>query len=217
MNIANYKILISALPVRKQSFNTKRTTWIKAEKEILWLNQLNDNLFGNKSTLIISRQDIFDTTDLRETLIKSVYWGYPRGMRGNHFVNILKHIDLIENRLEKLKQNKRPTAEDFNNLTTIFEGITGLGISTYSKLLYFLRLKFNDNPCLILDQRLINLFANKTFSDFHQLSGLRYGNADNRYLDYIQLTNQISKKLETKGENIEQFLFIFGNNLKNQK
>jgi len=214
MNIDRYKILISNLPVRQQSFSTKRTTWLKAESEISWLKQINDNLFGNKSILTISRQDIFQTTDLRVTIIKIIYWGYTGGMRGNYFVNILKNIALIENTFKKLKQNARPTIEDFNNLTKTFKGVTGLGLSTYSKLLYFLQLTFNDNPCLILDQRLIDVFAGKTYSDFQQLSSIRYNNAEKKYLDFLRLTNDVSKQLETEGENIEQFLFIFGNNLK---
>ena len=37
--------------------------------------------------------DIFETTDLRELIIKTIYWGYTGGMRGNHFVNIfMPHI-----------------------------------------------------------------------------------------------------------------------------
>jgi len=214
MNIDIYKILISHLPVKQQSFTTKRTTWVKAEKEINWLKELNDKLFGEKPILTISRQDIFETAVLRETIIKTIYWGYTGGMRGNHFVNCLKHIDLIENTFKKLMQTDSPTTEDFNNLTKTFKGITGLGLSTYSKLLYFFRLTFDDNPCLILDQRLIDVFASKTYSDFQQLISIRYDNAEKKYLDFLRLTNQVSKKLETKGENIEQFLFIFGNNLK---
>ena len=214
MNIDNYKILISNLPVRQQSFTTKRTTWAKAEKEINWLKELNNNLFGDKATLTISRQDIFETAVLRETIIKTIYWGYTGGMRGNHFVNFLKHIDLIEKAFNNLKQTDRPTIVDFNNLTTIFKSVSGIGLSTYSKLLYFLQITFDDNPCLILDQRLINVFGSKTYSEFQQLSGIRYDNAEKKYLDFLHLTNQVSEKLKTKGENIEQFLFIFGNNLK---
>ncbi len=65
-----------------------------------------------------------------------------------------------------------------------------------------------------LDQRVIKVFRSKTFSEFDSLIRIRYDNAERRYLDYLLLTNEISKEVETKGENIEQFLFIFGNNLK---
>ena len=215
MNIDSYKILISNLPVRQQSFTTKRTTWLKAENEVSWLKLLNDNLFGGKQTLTISRQDIFETVDLRETIIKTIYWGYTGGMRGNHFVNILKHIGLIENTFRELKQTAKPTTDDFNKLIVTFKGVTGLGLSTYSKLLYFLQLKFNGNPCLILDQRLIDVFTTKIYSEYNSLNGIKYGdNAEKKYLDFLRLTSEVSKNLGTDGENIEQFLFIFGNNIK---
>ena len=215
MNIVNYKILISNLPVRQQSFATKRTTWLKAEKEISWLKQLNDNLFSGQPTLTISRQEIFETENLREQIIKTIYWGYTGGMRGNHFVNILKNIELIENTLVNVINTNKPKTDDFNKIRAIFAGVTGLGLSTYSKLLYFLKLTFNDNPCLILDQRLIDTFVSKNYSEFKSLNNINNYNKERKYLDYLKLSNQLSKKLETTGENIEQFLFIFGNNLKN--
>ncbi|WP_354361848.1 hypothetical protein [Pedobacter sp. UYP30] len=214
MKINNYKILISNLPVKQQSFKTKRTTWNKAESQIEWLKKLNEGIFHNKPTLTISRQDIFETKDLIEKIVKTIYWGYPYGMRGNHFVDILKHIDLIESAFKKLKQTDRPTTEDFNNLTITLKSVKGLGLSTYSKLLYFFKLTFNDNPCLILDQRLIDVFANKTYFEFQQLSKVCYENAEKNYLNFLQITQQLAEKIETEGENIEVFLFTFGNNLK---
>ncbi len=214
MNIDNYKILISNLPVRQQCFTTKRTTWTKAESEIQWLKNLNDKLFGNNKTLTISRQDIFETSEPREAIIKTIYWGYTAGMRGNHFVNILKHIDTIENVLRTLREKPNPTTKDFNDLTLTFKNVVGLGLSTYSKLLYFFKITFNDNPCLILDQRLIDVFASKTYSNFQQLGKIRYDNAEKKYLDFLQFTRQLATDLETQGENIELFLFTFGNSLK---
>lgn len=214
MNIESYKILISNLPVRQQCFTTRRTTWNKAENEIEWLRNLNEKLFGDKKTLTISRQDIFETKEPRELIIKTIYWGYTAGMRGNHFVNILKHIDIIEDAILNLKQNANPTTTDFNQLTATLKNVVGLGLSTYSKLLYFFNITFNDNPCLVLDQRLIDVFASKCYSDLQQLCNIRYDNAEKRYLEFLQLTRQLANKIETEGENIELFLFTFGNNLK---
>jgi hypothetical protein len=214
MNIDRYKILISNLPVSQQCFTTKRTTWLKAENEISWLKQLNDNLFGDKSTLTISRQDIFETKEPREIILKTIYWGYTAGMRGNHFVNILKHIDKIENALLTLKQKLTPTDNDFHELTIAFKNVAGLGLSTYSKLLYFFKISFNNNPCLILDQRLIDVFASKAYSNFQHLSNIRYDNAEKKYLDFLKFARQVASNIETEGENIELFLFTFGNNLK---
>lgn len=218
MNIDNYKILISNLPVRQQSFSTKRTTWQKAEKEIKWLYDLNDKLFENHKTLNISRQDLLNMTNsTRELILKTIYWGYPAGMRGNHFVNILQHIELLETTLNDLKSNVNSTSNNFRELTKTLKGISGLGLSTYSKLLYFFNIKFNNNPCLILDQRLIDVFASKFYYDFPSLEKINYDNAEAHYLDFLENMNNLSIALQTQGEKIEQFLFMFGNNLKKEK
>lgn len=214
MDIESYKILISNLPVKQQCFTTKRTTWKAAESD-QWLKNLNDKLFGDNKTLTISRQDIFDTNESREAIIKTIYWGYPAGMRSNHFVNILKRINTIENVLRKLKDKTNPSTLEFDDLKSTFKNVEGLGLSTYSKLLYFFQISFNNNPCLILDQRLINIFANKTFCNFKELEKIRYNNAEKKYLDFLQLTRKLAADLQTQGENIELFLFSFGNNLKN--
>lgn len=212
MNINTYATLISNLPVRQQCFTTKRKTWLKAENEISWLKQLNDKIFGEKPTLTISRQDIFETKEPREIIIKTIYWGYTGGMRGNHFMNILKHIDTIENAFSPLGDD--PPKTDFNSLTQIFKKVPGLGLSTNSKLLYFFKISFNKNPCLILDQRLIDVFKSNSFDDFNQLDNISYSNAHNKYLDFLKLISTVAKKTKTQEENIELFLFTFGNNLK---
>lgn len=215
MEIVNYKTLISSLPVRQQCFTTKRGTWLKAEREINWLADLNDRLFENRKTLTISRADIFNTNDsIKESIVKTLYWGYTGGMRGNHFVNILKNIHLLESTFKELKTKSLLTNNDFEHLTAVVKNIPGLGLSTYSKLLYFLDIRFNNCPALILDQRLIDVFANKKFEDFSELDRINYSNAERNYLEYLLITNKIAIELNTQGENIEQFLFIFGNNLK---
>jgi hypothetical protein len=217
MNINSYKILISNLPVRQQCFTTKRTTWIKAERKIEWLKHLNDKLFGENETLTISRQDIFETNEPREKIIKTIYWGYPAGMRGNNFVNILNEIEAIENVLRTLKEKTNLTTTDFIELTITFKNAVGLGLSTYSKLLYFFNLSFNGNPCLILDQRLIDVFASKAYSNFQQLCNIRIYNAEKYYLNFLLFISKIAINIETEGEKIELFLFTFGKNLKTTK
>ena len=54
----------------------------------------------------------------------------------------------------------------------------------------------------------------RCYSDLQQLCKIRYDNAEKKYLEFLQLTRQLANKFETEGENIELFLFTFGNNLK---
>ena len=62
----------------------------------------------------------------------------------------------------------------------------------------------------------LHIFASKTYSNFQQFDNINYGNAEKKYLEYLQLAKQLAIDLETQGENIELFLFTFGNNLKQQ-
>lgn len=217
MNIDYYEALIKYMPVREQCFTTKRKTWLKAEGEIPWLSSLNDKLFAGQETLSISRQDIFETKNsLRELILKTIYWGYTNGMRGNHFINIMKEIETLIDAFKTLKAKKNLTTNDFSALAETLKEIKGLGLSTYSKLLYFLEVKFNETPCLILDQRLMDVFNSKYYNEYLPLvsSGqITESNRESKYLHYLDITNKIATNLGTQGENIEQFLFTFGNNL----
>lgn len=86
--------------------------------------------------------------------------------------------------------------------------------------MYFLDIKFNDYPCLILDQRIIDVFNNNNLFEELKIKSIIKMNKNNKetksidYLRYLRLINQLALKLNTKEENIEQFLFTFGNHLK---
>lgn len=215
MKIEDYKTLISALPVGQQCFTTKLSTWRKAETEILWLKSLNEKLFGNQETLTICRNDIFNSNcAIEELIIKTLYWGYSAGMRGNHFIDISSNIDQISSIFQNLINKSNLTSSDLNELIINLKHIPGLGLSTYSKILYFMGIKFDGSPCLILDQRIIDVFNKKTFDEYSELTKIGNYNKERNYLKYITVTNKLADLLHTKGENIEQFLFLFGNSLK---
>ncbi|MFD2937095.1 8-oxoguanine DNA glycosylase OGG fold protein [Spirosoma flavum] len=216
MNIATFHTLIAHLPVQQQCFKTKRSNWRKAEFKLDWLERMNDKLFDKKESINICRQDIFNTKDIRERIIKTIYWGYPRGMRGNHFVNILNNIETIEKEIKKFSNRKYQNSYEFQEVVQAFKTVPGLGLSTYSKLLYFFKIRLNGNQCLILDQRVIDVLASKFYDNFKALSRISYSNAESKYFEYVEMLGDLSKQLKIEGENIEQFLFIFGNSLKKE-
>ncbi|MEJ8803421.1 8-oxoguanine DNA glycosylase OGG fold protein [Pontibacter sp. H249] len=215
MTLDTYQPLLQSLPVLHQSFTTKRSNWTNAEKQITWLQELNDQLFQNHPSLELSRQDLFSHTgSTREMIVKVIYWGYPKGMRGNHFVNILMGMPILEAALDNIKVKSSPDDSDYESLVKSFDSVPGLGMSTFSKILYFMKITFNGNPSLILDLRLIDVFKSNMFADFVELKSIRYDNTRKHFLNYIRIMNELANKLGTSGECIEQFLFIFGNNLK---
>ena len=216
MNIHDFSQLIGNLPVMEQCETTKRSTWSKYEAMYPWLLELNNLLFDNNESLRISRHDIFQTENVREKLIKTIYWGYNRGMRGNHFASILAQIDAIELALNHLIIIDNPVTRDFNAFVESINDVEGIGISTYTKILYFFNISFNQVPCLILDLRLINVFTSAEFENFAALNGISYLIAHRYYVRYIERMQQLASEMGTQGENIELFLFMFGGNLKQQ-
>ena len=217
MTLENYKHLIQNLPVRQQSFTTKRDNekWRFAENKFQWFKDCNDSYF-TKGELKISRQDIFNIKNSpREKILKTIFWGYPTGMQGGHksFLGILSKIDKLEEILSDLQNSNNLTLDDLKKAQNNFKSISRLGLSTYSKLLYFFDIKINNKPCLIIDKRLLDVFKSNNFADFNSLSKIK-GDNEKKYFDCLTIINNAAERLETKGENIEQFLFIFGNNLK---
>jgi thermostable 8-oxoguanine DNA glycosylase len=214
ISILDFAKEIRSLPVRNQTFTTKRRSWRKTEHIYPWLVTMNDHIFGTKDVLKISRQDIFETADLRSKLLKVIYWGYYRGMRGNHFSNILSHFDRLSESFGNLLEIPAPTADDYRKLQTELFDIPGLGLSTSSKIFYFLNLSFDQDKCLILDRRLIGIFAQHIFIEFEDLSHIRYHNAPKYYLRFLESMKNVATKLEVPIENLEMFLYEYSRRLK---
>lgn len=204
-----YKDLILAMPVKEQAFTTKRTTWVKKiDSKIL------DEIFKGKSELKISRENVLTNCPLNIFIYYVIMWGYPRGMRGQaNDAEIFKNINLISEIINKPKRNSLKE-EDWESIRKSLSSIKGLGVSTISKLLYFRTFKFGDFNALILDDRLLRVFQNGEFKEFEKLKNLKRTNAMSFYLYYLEIMHETAKEIGVSPENLEMFLFTFGNNLK---
>jgi hypothetical protein len=218
MRIVDFSECIKNLPVRSQSFITSRDyeKWIYVENILPWYRDLNDEIFEHEISVCISRQELISNLNIGvEKLLKIFYWGYPKGFQGmSNNLELIRSLSVIGEKIKELKQSNNLTTNDFFDFHEWTTNIRGLGISTYSKFLYFNEIKFNNKPSIILDSRLMNVFKNNVFEEYASLNIIRPYNAHKYFIKYIELTNQLAIDMDTSEENIEQFLFIFGNNLK---
>lgn len=166
-----------------------------------------------QSTVEISRGDLFGMVgqeDFRDTIFSIILWGYPRNMRGNSFEMVLKNI-------EKLKEliNGRTCFED-KDFIEIRKQLnkTGIGLSTLSKILYFFEIQFSGVRSLILDSRIIDVLQNEKFDELKELREITEFSKDRYYIRYIKIMGELSNKYECEIDQLELFLFLFGNNLK---
>lgn len=215
MLLADYQELIQNLPVRQQSFKARFSTWRNiADKVMVFRPYFRQLFYEQKEAIQISRQDIFDTKDIKTKVLKIIIWGYPRGMRGTHFETIMEEFIALVELMEKY-QGQNLSSEEYQKVVLpYFKKVPGLGLSTYSKLLYFFELKIDDHPCLILDERLLRTFRAGQFEAFLPLSTKPRYKPETWYVDYLRLMEQQAIQLGTKPENLEQFLFLFGGYLK---
>lgn len=202
LELKDYKTVIQHLPVLEQAFQIKAVNWKK------FLNNYQyDKLFKDNDCITINRLDIFNTQEQELFVLKILLWGYPRGMRGNNFLWITKSIEKI---VEILSDGRA----DLLTMQNSFSNIAGLGLSTYSKFLYFKKYAFGEYSALILDERLIKVFQYNVFEEFETLKSINSYNKEKMYMLYLEIMHEQAANLNTKPENIEQFLFLFGNHLK---
>lgn len=212
MNLADFAQLICALPVQFQAFRSKRETWSRFDRNTAVAQAINQ-IFGKSNEVLISRADLHEyaqAEDLVPFVMATIIWGYPRGMRGNHVQNLaLRMPELVAH----LRQAKANGIDDWDAHYSAMD-IEGVGLSTYTKFLHFLRVQVGGLTALILDERLINVAKRQIFAQLEPLGCLRVQNADARYLSYLRHMYEVAKELNVEPAALELFLFMFGSNLK---
>ena len=218
-----YVEIIRLMPIEKHGFKTSRIIWKESEKNYSWLSDYNDKIFQGNKYRTITRRELLDFfsenkgTDIRLFILLVIYWGYPSGMRNKYFDEILENIKTLEKIIEEIRET--PNIENFlKYYTDRIKGFGGLGLSTFSKFLYFLKSKIEGEKAVILDLRIIDVLRNSIFKD-KIFEKLRYENAPKNYPFYLknmrekasQLNNISIATEKITSEKIEMFLFIFGN------
>jgi hypothetical protein len=211
MRIADYRNLINEMPYENQSFDIKRSNWIfNNQKDRI------EGLFNGKEGTTINRFDLFNSSgDIENFIIKTLMWGFPTKGRGNNISKLLeeKTFEKLVSMLEEYKQ----ADISINKLEEDINSIKGLGLSTMSKFIYFLKAKIDGFQSLIMDLQIINTINLERFDELKGMRGIRYDNAINKYVDYLWTITNLSHDLKVEPDKIEMFLFSFGRNLSELK
>ena len=224
MNISDYKNLIDNMPVEGHAFTIKKKNWERFFK----LTEIKEVF--DKDEIIISRKDLFklakDQKKTKEFIVKVLMWGYPTGGRGNNMKNLLQEksykalVDFIDD--NEIRNSNNQVENIKNKIKELKKnGGKGLGISTISKLLYFLKVKIAGKLSVILDQRIIDVLNKAEFKDFEELKDIKMTSSISKYIDnyyqFLEKIASVNKDLAIKDVGkIEMFLFIFGGNLKDK-
>jgi hypothetical protein len=213
MELAVYTDLIKQMPYRNQSFETKRKTWQPYANEPEF-SKFYQEALADKETITYSREELFSIAqaDIYKAIFATILWGYPKGYtRGFNmatlFPKFLRQVDFLYNTL-----SIQTITSD--NLKYIDGNCDGIGLSTLSKLLYFFNIKLGSNRCLIMDARVIDVLNKGTFTELGTPWGISEYSRVRHYPKYLEVCTQLSKKHGYEPDQLELFLFMFGNNLK---
>lgn len=211
MTLSTYRKLIQNLPYLDQAFETKQSTWrYECSHHPAFASFCGKQFINGR--LKLSRRDLFVRVEkeVNEALFSIILWGYPRNMRGRSFTTILMALAQIEN---IIKSEKKLTVAAFASLCQQLKG-TGVGLSTLTKFLYFFGFSVEGFPCLILDQRIVQVLQKGLYQELSGLQKISLFNKQAEYLHYLQQIHQIAEKEGYQADQLELFLFHFGRNLK---
>ncbi|MFZ6024574.1 MAG: hypothetical protein ACOYVG_08995 [Bacteroidota bacterium] len=214
MTLAGYTDLIKHLPFEDQAFATQKATWAPFRNRIQF-SKFYNTCFSNDDAITLSRGEILRMaqSDCDKAVLSVILWGYPRGYtRANNaaksFPLFLKQAEPLTNWLQEHKDVR------IEELEAMLKSCKGVGLSTLSKLLYFFNAKLDGNPCLIMDARIVDVLSRGLFSELNELSTVREHNKVKHYSNYLKVCSELSKNNKYKPDQLELFLFMFGNNLK---
>ena len=175
--------------------------------------------YSKENPLYISRQDIFNESNILLRFIKTLMFGYPKA-EVSHFDKkgiqssmhkILCVYPVIETSLKNLYNKNFSSFEDFLESPDIDSlcKINGMGLSTLSKILYLFNVKVNNISCIIIDSRVKNSL--KFFNETKYLYD-EYGRAGTSKLkDYLMIIEGLSKISNKYNINIDLLEYILFN------
>jgi hypothetical protein len=198
----NFRNFIASIRISRHSEEVEKDFW-ENDFQTAQLSQIHQKIFGSNSPARISREKIPTTPNGPEKCALVLLWGYTKGMRGSQHKQYLKNLADIS----------KVCSSPHENWEAFFKNakrIGNLGISTITKLAYFHSLKFNGNPALILDQRIIDVLANNHWQELEDLSHIKYDSANKNYVVYLEKMKLVATELKVDEAQLEFFLFGMG-------
>ena len=173
----------------------------------LLINDTLDSIRNDKGEYCLNRIDVFSERDIDKKFLKVLMWGYPKAKVFNtnkcFMSEILKNKSKIIPLIDKLKDNDFNESE-FMDKTKELSKTNGIGISTFSKLMYFFNVKINGNPCIIFDSRVKNAFVRYSQTEFLD----KYNQQNiNSYPKFVEGISRISNDTGIEADSIEFILF----------
>ena len=172
------------------------------------------SFFQGREEVALTRKDILKIRrgNIELFLLSVLFWGFPSNQRGR-CTKAINNWDALVILANAIKNHPNMTNAGFRGHFHAMDSITGLGISSYSKILYFLQVSIEGNQCLILDNMVAKGITNLMGNEFQHLRAAtecvrhRYY----RYYPlYLEAMNNLSTDIGVPAQNLEYVLWLAG-------
>jgi hypothetical protein len=171
------------------------------------------SFFDDQEIVYLSRKEIFSRSRRGPTdlfALSVLLWGFPTNQHG-----VCGHaLQNWENLMEwvgHLRRNREMTLQQLEEMIPHMHNMRGLGISTFSKYMYFMGCRINGHCCLILDDRVAKGIWNLTGSEFDDLKAATQNNNHRVYRNYpafLEAMENISTTMGVASHNLEYVLWL---------
>lgn len=204
-----YRELIKNIPIDEQAAYADRHFW---KSKIAGVRSLRlSRTIGYPDKLVITRQNLLDRdTFTINGILHVLIWGYPSGGRGDNIDNCITNISNIRSALLKLNKSVNPNVVQLKDFYKSCGDIHGLGISTWSKLLYFNQIRIGDHDCNIYDN-VVKEALKKLCINLEEYADPKLKPKPFRdYMAYLKFLSEQAGEIDARTDQVEYFLFSFG-------
>lgn len=187
----------------------KRQSWRNVEGQFEVARNLNNRLFGTEEQILIDRNSVFRTRNRDMFLQRVLFWGFPTGMKGigrSAFDNWDNLVALYQ----YLKRHPDLTVAEYRQVVdNHFNQMSGLSLTFFSKLLYFMNVTIDGAPAVINDDLLrkgINKVTGPEILPLKNVAKYRYM----LYPDFLREMQLLARDLDSTPERLEYVFWLIG-------
>jgi len=207
------------------SIIVQRGSFKVPENNHLRFTQINDLIFGHNAEINLSRRDLFrlqnimvtrlrvgndDVQALDRFILSVLYWGFPNNRHGK-YNDIYERFGDIEAFMQSVFScivvDEHITRQRLLDLLSMIRR-HNLGVSAYSKLLYFSGFNVEGNTCLILDSFVVKGIVKLNNLHDHFINEL--ATCTHSYIRYLQEMRNLAEILHVNPDEIEYALWLKG-------
>ena len=171
---------------------SKKYATLSSSKDIV------GELFPNNK-MSMTREQIFNEKDTRKKLIMILVWGYPSDTRNTPTI-----IENISKLVELQSEYENGTISGEQYLKDLL-AVRRLGLSTATKILYFMNVSIVGHPCIIADAR-----VEAALPLIKEFTSIKRGEDIPFYKKFIGKVDDVARQYGLTQDGIEYFLFNLG-------